>query len=155
MFISYAKGARTWERHVDIEDEGIEVSKYCSLPGQVNEWFEAFKLAKEMSGNSSNVKRNISIKEVKYLDALVRGVYAKRDIEKGYIFDSANFNQDFYLAVPLQKGQLSTREILNGEVLLVDVQKDKPLKIEDVQNLSQNVEIKRFIENRGFGESSN
>jgi len=155
MFISYAKGARTWERHVDIEDEGIEVSNYCSLPAQVNEWFEAFKLAKEMGGNSSDAKRNISRKEVQYLDALVRGIYAKRDIEKGYIFDSANFNLDFYLAVPLQKGQLSTREILNGEVLSLDVQKDKPLKIEDVQNLSQNVEIKRFIENRGFGELNN
>ena len=155
MFISYAKGARTWERHVDIDDEGISVSNYCSLPEQVNEWFGAFKLAKEMSGNSSNEKRNISQKEIQYLDALVRGVYAKRNLEKGYVFDSNTFNQDFYLAVPLQKGQLSTREILNGEMLSIDLQKDQPLKIDNVHNLSKNIEIKSLIDNRGFEELPN
>jgi sialic acid synthase SpsE len=154
MFISYAKGARTWERHVDIEDDGIAVSNYCSLPDQVNEWFGAFKLAKEMSGNSSSNKRQISSKETNYLDLLVRGVYARRDIAKGYVFDSATFNQDFYLAVPLQKSQLSTREILNGEVLSSDILRDKPLNIENVQNLSKNVEIKNLIENRGIGDST-
>ena len=30
MHISYAKGARTWERHIDIEFEDIKVSKYNS-----------------------------------------------------------------------------------------------------------------------------
>jgi len=36
MYISYAKGARTWERHIDIPypkgHEQKEVSNYCSLP---------------------------------------------------------------------------------------------------------------------------
>ena len=155
MFISYAKGARTWERHVDIEDEGIEVSNYCSLPDQVNEWFSSFKLAREMSGGTPEVKRSISQKEILYLDALVRGVYAKKNLEQGYVFDSSKFNDDFYLAVPLQKGQLSTREILNGEILSLGIQKDEPLKIQNVQNLSKNQEIKKFIESRGFGDQSN
>ena len=46
MLISYAKGARTWERHIDIEYEGKEwegksVSKYCST---VCFLFIAFKI---------------------------------------------------------------------------------------------------------------
>ena len=32
MLIAYAKGARTFERHIDIEADGVPVSPYCSLP---------------------------------------------------------------------------------------------------------------------------
>ena len=37
MLISYSKGARTWERHIDIEYEGNDwrdkkISPYCSTP---------------------------------------------------------------------------------------------------------------------------
>ena len=34
MLISYGKGSRTWERHIDIEADGVAVSSYCSLPQQ-------------------------------------------------------------------------------------------------------------------------
>ena len=50
--IAYAKGARTFERHIDIEDDGIPVSPYCSLPEQIDTWFKAWKKAKEMCGPS-------------------------------------------------------------------------------------------------------
>ena len=36
MLIAYAKGARTFERHIDIERDGVTVSPYCSLPTQVD-----------------------------------------------------------------------------------------------------------------------
>ena len=32
MMIAYAKGARTFERHIDIDSDGVKVSPYCSLP---------------------------------------------------------------------------------------------------------------------------
>ena len=38
MLISYGKGARTWERHIDIDQDGIPVSPYCSLPHQCDIW---------------------------------------------------------------------------------------------------------------------
>lgn len=155
MFISFAKGARTWERHVDIEDEGIAVSNYCSLPSQIDEWFKSFKLAREMCGGSSDAKRNISKKEIQYLDALVRGIYARRDLSKGYVFDSSTFKDDFYLAIPLQQGQLSTREILNGEKLSSDIKRDMPLMINNVENLSKNIEIRDMILQRGLSEKNN
>src|SRR5215469_9801406 len=47
------------------------------------------------------------------LDSLVRGVYAKHQIRAGQTLS----DQDVYLAVPLLKGQLSCRELMNGEVL--------------------------------------
>jgi len=42
MLIAYAKGARTFERHVDIQTDGVTVSPYCSLPEQIDHWFKAF-----------------------------------------------------------------------------------------------------------------
>lgn len=59
MHISYALGARTWERHVDIDFQGVPVSNYCSLPHQIDEWFKAFNKSKEMLGNSSDQRRII------------------------------------------------------------------------------------------------
>ena len=132
MYISYAKGARTWERHIDIDYNNVPVANYCSLPEQVDTWFKSFHKAKEMSGGSASERRVIPEAEVKYLDALVRGIYAKRSLPAGYVIDSSTFAQDFKLAVPLRKGQLSSREIINGLRLLLNVDANKPLTIDDV-----------------------
>ena len=59
MLMSYAKGARSWERHIDIEWPDHNVQKYCSLPHQCDEWFQAFHKAKEMGGGISTQRREI------------------------------------------------------------------------------------------------
>ena len=53
IYIAYAKGARTFERHIDIEDDGVKISPYCSTPAQIDTWFKAFRKAKEMSGGGT------------------------------------------------------------------------------------------------------
>ena len=151
MFVSYAKGARTWERHVDIDFEGVPVSPYCSLPENVDSWFKAFKKAQEMSGGTSETRRVIPKKETEYLDALVRGVYAKREISAGYIFTKKSFEKDFYLAVPLRKGQLSVREVISGLTLVTDVSPDSPLTIDHIDGpYSENASLRRLISERGL-----
>jgi N-acetylneuraminate synthase len=150
MFISYAKGVRTWERHIDIKDSDVPVSPYCSLPYQVDAWFKAFHKSQEMCGGSGDFRRVISKEETKYLDALVRGVYVKRDLPKGYVIDSSTFPEDFKMAVPLQKGQLSTREVINGLSLRREVKSDAPLTIEDVDGPYSSVPaLKQIIFERG------
>jgi N-acetylneuraminate synthase len=150
MFISYAKGARTWERHIDIEYNDVPVSSYCSLPEQADTWFKAFNKAKEMSGGSSSAKRIIPIDEIKYLDALVRGIYLKKDLQAGHIIDSSTFNDDFKLAVPLQKGQLSTREVINGTVIKNTLKANSPLRIDDISGpISETESLRTQILNRG------
>lgn len=150
MLISYGKGARTWERHIDIDFEGIPVSSYCTLPHQADEWFRAFHKAQEMCGGSSTERRVISRKEIEYLDALVRGAYAKRDIEVGYVLNNENFAKDFYLAIPLQKGQLSCREVMNGEKLTKALKANEALTIEHIDGpYAENAGLKQLILNRG------
>ena len=151
MLISYAKGARTWERHIDISYNYVPVAAYCSLPEQVDEWFKAFHKAVEMSGTSSSERRVITRAETIYLDALVRGVYARRDLPENYVFSQENFAEDFMLAVPLRKGQLSTREVLNGLTLIKPINHSEPLTINHVDGpYSKNEMLRSQILNRGL-----
>ncbi len=147
IMIAYAKGARTFERHIDIECDGIEVSPYCSLPEHVDTWFKAFKRAKEMCGANGTNKRIPPKREIDYLNALVRGVYAKRDLPEGHSLQ----DEDVYLAVPLQKGQISCRELMRGEVLLKGVGKDQPIMIDSIDSPYANHEsLKKLIYDRGI-----
>jgi N-acetylneuraminate synthase len=104
-----------------------------------------------MSGDSYNHRRVISNQETEYLDALVRGIYANRDLPKGYIFAQETFADDFMLAVPLRKGQLSTREVLNGLELTSDIKSGDPLTINQVNGpYNENENLRIQILNRGY-----
>lgn len=146
MLIAYAKGARTFERHIDISD-GITVASYCSLPHQIDEWFRAFHKAKQMCGAPGTQKRIPPRKEIEYLDALVRGVYAARDIPEGHFLT----DDDVYLAIPLQKGQLSCRELMKGEVFLNSVKKDQAISIDDIESPYAHIpSLRKTIYSRGL-----
>ena len=85
-----------------------------------------------MCGGVSSSRRVISKRETEYLDALVRGVFARRDLEPGYVFSKEGFERDFFLAIPLQKGQLSCREVMNGERLVAPIKARDPLTIDHI-----------------------
>jgi N-acetylneuraminate synthase len=151
IMVAYAKGARTFERHVDIDADGIPVSPYCSLPGQINTWFKAFIKAKEICGGSSETKRIAPEKEIQYLDALVRGIYAKRDLPKGYKISQEKIDEDIYLAVPLRKGQISCRELMTGEELLKPIKKNQPITIDSIDSpYAHDADLSKLILERGI-----
>ena len=52
--------------------------------------------------------------------------------------------------MPLHKGQLSCREIKNGEKFLIDVDKDEKIMIDQIDSpYSKNESMKKIIYNRG------
>jgi N-acetylneuraminate synthase len=152
MLIAYAKGARTFERHIDIDDDRIKVSPYCSLPNQIDEWFKAFKRAKLLCGTSGNQRRLLFPRELEYLDTLLRGVYAKNDLPEGHILT----DEDVYLAIPLQKGQISCRELMRGEVLLRALRADEAIMIDDIDSPYASIpSLKAAIYARGLERDDN
>jgi len=147
VMIAYAKGARAFERHIDIKSDDKPFSPYCSTPENIAEWFEAYKKAKEMCGAPGVDKVPSSEKEKQYLDTLVRGVYARDNLKAGKLLSP----EDYYLAIPLQKGQLSCRELLNDIKLLSDCPKDGALKVDMIDSpYSRFPNLKEMIYRRGL-----
>lgn len=145
MLMSYAKGARTWERHIDIDDGLYKVSPYCSLPHQIEDWFKAFYKAKEMNGLSPSTRRKISHKEKNYLENLVRGTYAKLKISKGTVITRENYDQYFFQAIPLQKAQFSGRENIIGGIISKTLEPGDGLFVDGISNLDALRDIDPFI----------
>ena len=147
IIIAYAKGARTFERHIDIKTDDRPFSSYCSTPEQIANWLQAWKKAKEMCGAPGTEKTIPKKKEIEYLDALVRGVYAKRDLSRGSVL----IDEDYYLAIPLQKGQLSCRELLNDLMLVRDCRMGDPIMVDMTDSPYNRDEVlKRQIYSRGL-----
>ncbi len=131
MMISYAKGARTFERHIDIELDNIPVSQYCSLPQQIDTWFKSFNKVKVFCGDSPNKQRKIEIEERDYLDNLVRGVYVNKNIKSNKTLTL----DDVFFAIPKLKGQLSCQEFINGISLSEKIKKGKPIMKKNIFSL--------------------
>jgi sialic acid synthase SpsE len=145
MFISYAKGVRMWERHID-----LDTSPYNSLPHQIDEWFKAYHKVRELSGGSSTVRRIISSGEMEYLNQTVRGVYANKNLKKNQVIS----DKDVYLAIPLLKGQLSCRELISGEQLITDIKENRPIYIDSIDSVyATNDTLKGGIYERGISAS--
>jgi N-acetylneuraminate synthase len=150
LLIAYGKGVRLHERHIDINTDGFEIAQYSSLPEQIDTWFKTYHKAVEMCGTAQEYRKPPLNKETSYLDTYVRGVYAKRDIKAGEMLTE----EDIYLAIPLQKGQLSTRELMLGRYghkLTSDCLKDAPLTIDMIDTpYSKNEDLRNQIYSRGL-----
>jgi N-acetylneuraminate synthase len=147
MMVAYAKGARTFERHIDIDGDNRPVSPYCSLPEQTDAWFKAYRKVRELCGAPGTQKRLPPPKEIAYLDSLVRGVYAKRDLPEGHILT----DDDVYLAIPLQKGQISCRELMRGEVLMSPIRADQAVMIDNIDTPYASIpSLRELLYSRGL-----
>jgi N-acetylneuraminate synthase len=58
---------------------------------------------------------------------------------------------DLYLAIPLQKGQISCRELMSGETLQRPVAKDQPITIDAIDSAyAYSAQLKGLILRRGL-----
>jgi hypothetical protein len=60
-----------------------------------------------------------------------------------------------YLAIPLQKGQISCRELMRGEVLLRSLRQDEAIMIDDIDSPYSSIpSLKAAIYARGLSRNS-
>lgn len=148
--IAYAKGARTFERHIDIDTDGFKVATYSSLPHQIDTWLKSWHKVREMCGIPGSQRRAPLPRETAYLDSYIRGVYAKHDLVKGQLLTE----DDVYLSIPLQKGQISSRELMLGKFghrMLQDCEKDGSISVDHLDTpYAGNPEMKKAIYARGL-----
>lgn len=148
--IAYGKGARTFERHIDINTDGFKVAQYSSLPEQLDTWFKAFHKAVEFCGTARTGRKIPLHKETAYLDSYIRGVYAAHDLIEGQLLTE----EDIYMAIPLQKGQISCRELMLGKFghrITKACAKDAAVTIDAIDSpYSENEQLRQTIYERGL-----
>lgn len=136
--IAYSKGARLFERHVGIPTKEFKLNAYSSTPEQIKEWIWSYKKAIKICGFD---RRIIDKKEKKSLKALTRGIYARKEIEKGEEIKKT----DIFFAIPLKKGQLDAsdwKEEYYGKLIADrDYKANEPLSKDVVTKLSPKIDI--------------
>lgn len=99
--IAIAKGAKVFERHVNVKSDKYSINAYSSTPEQIEKWLQSAKETYTMCGVGDT--RHLSTeKEKSDLRRFRRGVFAKGDIQKGERLSKENV---FY-AFPCSDGQI-------------------------------------------------
>ena len=128
--VAVAKGAKIFEKHVGVSTDTITLNGYSANPQQVSAWLAAarhtFLLCGVTDGRYSPAK-----KEIADLQALRRGVFAKKNLVPGQLLT----RDDYYLAFPCQEGQLLANDLSKYTTVSVGsrmIEKDSPLFVRDL-----------------------
>ena len=124
--IAVAKGAKMFERHVGVETENIKLNDYSSSPDHLDQWFTAYNEALDLCGQRDRVAY---AQEKESLDALRRGVYAKKRIKKGQTIH----REEVFFALPFQEGQLASGHFKEGMIAAREISGNEPLLISSIK----------------------
>ena len=119
--LAIAKGAKIFEKHIGVETDTVKLNGYSANPIQVKRWLQAAHDTYKMCGISDE-RYLPTQKEINDLQALKRGVFAKKEMKAG---DIVSCDNTFY-AFPCQEGQIVTSDITKySEICLKDTMEAK------------------------------
>jgi sialic acid synthase SpsE/mannose-6-phosphate isomerase-like protein (cupin superfamily) len=104
--IAIGMGATLFEKHVGLPTESIKLNAYSADPGQVRAWLQSAADAFSMCGTETE-RYPFTALEVQTLRDLQRGVFAKKDIQKGERLEASNV----FCAIPNTHNQLVANDL--------------------------------------------
>lgn len=149
--IAYAKGARIFERHVGLKTDKYKLNTYSSQPKQIDRWIKAYKETVEACGGE--YRGPAFLKESESLKSLMRGVYAKKNIEKG---KSLRRDKVFF-AMPLLDGQLKSSEWKGNLTANKSYKKNEPINesIADLEPTDDELIAQIILQVKGMLNNAN
>jgi N-acetylneuraminate synthase len=129
-----AMGATIIEKHIGKITDDIKLNLYSCTAEQMK------TVVDEVQFYETAFKGDFS--ESAALKQLKRGVYVRSSIKSEHIINK----DDLYYAMPLQQGCLDVSNIddIIGKKLLVDIDKDMPLKYDYFSDSNRDIKLKRF-----------
>ena len=122
--VSYSLGARIFEKHIGLPQEGVSLNAYSASPEQFERWLNAYHDVVTMIGDeSSSYGEKDNEVEKEELRLQMRGLYAKRPIAKGQVIT----RDDVFFAMPLQVGQVRSGRWRVGLVADNDYASNDPI----------------------------
>lgn len=110
---------------------------------QLSEWFKTLQIAENICGSAGAQWPPHVQYGKEHLRDPIRGIYARHDLEAGQALSDENV----YLAIPLQKGQISYKEFMPGTKILSPISGDDPILFSNIDgpyregsNLSMEIE---------------
>lgn len=134
--LALSLGSKIFERHVGLETEHVSLNKYSMNPNQTLNWLNSLKKANIQLGNS---KRIISKNEQKSLNDLARGVFAKKNINKGDKLSKSNT----YFAFPKKVNQVSSGNFKDNIIASINYKKNDAI-VEKIKNADLLI-IRKYI----------
>tara|TARA_R110001592_G_scaffold329986_1_gene612000 strand:- start:14077 stop:15537 length:1461 start_codon:yes stop_codon:yes gene_type:complete len=129
-----AMGATIVEKHIGKKTDEYDLNAYSCTAQQMEVVIDEIQLLE----NASRGK----FEESEALKQLKRGVYARVELNSGYTIRE----EDLYYAMPLQKECLDVSNIddIIGQTLLIDIDRNDPLKLNYFKNIDKEENINRL-----------
>jgi len=125
VMLAHAKGARIFEKHVGVTNKELKnLNAYSATLKQLDNWIEKYKKAKSASGSKNHIIR--TDEEVKSINELRRGVYAKKTIKKGDeinlkdVFFAMPYNDNQFFSGIWKEGLVTKKKLKPNEALMMD-----------------------------------
>lgn len=131
--MAVAKGASILERHVGFPTETIKLNAYSMNPDQADKWVETIVAARKICKFEHD--KTITSDEIKSLESLSRGVWAKTKIKKGDYIKK----EDVFFAMPYQEGQLKSGDLKTGIIATKDYAPLAPILEKPLDNPMKNI----------------
>jgi len=143
VFVAVGKGAQLFEKHVAIGTEQYPKNAYSATPEEIKVWLDNAQKAYQILGVKED-RHPISEKEEVDLRQFRRGVFVRRDLDKGVFIQE----EDLFYAWPCEDGQMVANDLSKYQLIktLKSVAKNGPVMFENVEFTNNREKVYQIVQ---------